>query len=190
MSLIAPSAVNPLTLPSVALEKRSELPVTAGIYFVLSDTDEILYISRSKNLAQRWLAHHRHKQLEQMGNVRLAWLEVSDAALLPAVEKVLIQYFKPQLNQQLVRIRKLPINKGGSTGRPGGNPDFGTKYKANKYGDKALSEMIVTRVDLDTKTQLKEIVEQKNCTIPELVRAAIEQYLSDSRSGSAGHFNR
>ena len=69
--------------------------------------------------------------------------------------------------------------------RLGGNPDFGTKYKADRHGDKPLSEQVGTRVAPEVKLQLQEIAEQKNCTIPELVRVAIERYLIDSRSESA-----
>ena len=70
-------------------------------------------------------------------------------------------------------------------GRPGGNPDFGTKYKLNSNRDKPLSEQIKTLVLPETKLQLKEIAQKRNCTVPDLVRAAIERYLTEAAKEEA-----
>ena len=70
-------------------------------------------------------------------------------------------------------------------GRPGGNPDFGTKFKYETDRDEPLSDQVKAAVHPTTKLQLKQIAEQKNCTVPEVVRAAIERYLADARSGNA-----
>lgn len=58
-----------------------------------------------------------------------------------------------------------------------GNPDFGTKHRFDYGREKPLSQQVSTRIAEETKQQLKEIAQKQNCTIPELVRAAIEQYL-------------
>ena len=67
---------------------------------------------------------------------------------------------------------------------PKGNPDFGTKYRFDFGRDEPLSEQIKAQVHPTTKLQLKEIAEEKNCTVPDSIRAAIEQYLANTRSGS------
>ncbi len=66
-----------------------------------------------------------------------------------------------------------------------GNPDFGTKYRFDNGRDIPLSEQIKTLVLPETKLLLKDLARKKNCTVPDLVRAAIEEYLADSQSENA-----
>ncbi|HEY9874498.1 MAG TPA: GIY-YIG nuclease family protein [Candidatus Obscuribacterales bacterium] len=87
------------TLPSLSLSKKGELPRVPAIYFCISESDEILYIGRTINLASRWQQHHRYSQLQTMGQVKLAWLQVSSPAYLPDMEKALIMRYKPRLNR-------------------------------------------------------------------------------------------
>ena len=91
--------VNPLTLPSLPLTEKKNLPGLPAIYFALGNSDEILYIGRSKNLAARWNVHHRYTELKTIGNVRIAWLHCSDESLLSEIEEALIKYFVPPLNR-------------------------------------------------------------------------------------------
>lgn len=87
------------TLPYVPLCKEPPLPLGAGIYFALSAEGTVVYIGRGESLRQRWRkAHHRRKELEELGGVRLAWLLVDDPTLLADVEAALIAYFEPPLN--------------------------------------------------------------------------------------------
>ncbi|MEG4798777.1 hypothetical protein QUA69_27325 [Microcoleus sp. LAD1_D1] len=95
------AAIDPLSLPSLPLVDRVQLPVCPAVYFVL-ESDRILYIGRSGNLKQRWVIHHRYSQLQRLNNVRIAWLECSDASLLPEIEAALIEYFQPSLNGELI----------------------------------------------------------------------------------------
>ena len=93
--------INPLTLPSLPLGERKQLPKCSGIYFVIKDGD-ILYVGRTANLYQRWLAHHIWQHLYGVsGELRVAWLECSDNELLPKIENALIVHFKPLLNKKL-----------------------------------------------------------------------------------------
>lgn len=97
-----PETVDPLTLPSLPLTNRSELPNCPAIYFVLNG-DAVLYIGRANNLYQRWIAHHRWHQLKVMsGDIRIAWVECSASELLPEMEAALIQHFKPPINRTKV----------------------------------------------------------------------------------------
>jgi hypothetical protein len=96
--MIEPSSINPLTLPSVPLENRKQLPETPSIYFAIDSLGTIQYIGRSKNLKQRWAGHHHFSDLNKIGGVKIAWLEVSDESLLDSIEEALIGYFEPPLN--------------------------------------------------------------------------------------------
>jgi hypothetical protein len=69
--------------------------------------------------------------------------------------------------------------------RPGGNPDFGTKYRFDYGRAEPLSEQVKVLVHPQTKRQLKALADQRNCTVPDLVRAAIEQYLATTQPESA-----
>lgn len=59
-----------------------------------------------------------------------------------------------------------------------GNPDFGTKYKFNYGRDKPLSKQVSTRIAEETKQELEKIAESKNCSVPDLIRIAIDSYLA------------
>lgn len=74
---------------------------------------------------------------------------------------------------------------GRGRGRPGGNPDFGIKYRGELKGEVALSEQVKASIDPQMKLQLKKLAETKNCTVPDVIRAAIEQYLAESVSEGA-----
>lgn len=68
------TAIDPLTLPSLSLSQRKQLPSVCAVYFVLHK-DEIIYIGKSNTLMQRRSAHHRLKELNSLpGEVRIAWL--------------------------------------------------------------------------------------------------------------------
>lgn len=109
----APSQTEVESLPSLPLGWRKAFPACPAIYFAILD-DKILYIGRTKCLAKRWIGHHREAELQKMGEVRIAWVQVSDVRLLPAIEKAFIRFFKPTLNHQLVKVRK----KVGKRGNP------------------------------------------------------------------------
>ncbi|MDM9582835.1 MULTISPECIES: GIY-YIG nuclease family protein [unclassified Nostoc] len=53
------TAIDPLKLPSLPLEKKANLPDCPAIYFAISGSGEILYIGRTADLARRWISHHR-----------------------------------------------------------------------------------------------------------------------------------
>lgn len=98
MNAIAPESIKLSELPSVPLEWYKGLPKCAAIYIAYSEYEEVLYVGRSVDLQNRWKGHHRIDQLIQVGNVRLAWIEVSNSKLLPAIETALIEYFQPRFN--------------------------------------------------------------------------------------------
>jgi hypothetical protein len=69
--------------------------------------------------------------------------------------------------------------------RLGGNPDFGSKYRFDYGRDEPLSEQVKVLMHSQTKYQLKNLADQKNCTVPDLIRAAIDQYLASLPTESA-----
>lgn len=108
--MINPNSINPASLPSLPLTDRRSLPELLCIYFAIDSQGAIQYIGRSVNLQRRWKAHQRCTELEAMGQVNVAWLEVSDATLLHAIEQALIKWFDPPLNREgQERIRRKAI---------------------------------------------------------------------------------
>lgn len=102
MTSLPASTQELLHLPSVPLSARGELPQCPGVYFIL-DGSTVLYVGKSVNLAQRWVAHHRLRQVESMARYpRIAWMELGEAALLEEVERALIHHFEPLLNGRVV----------------------------------------------------------------------------------------
>ncbi|MGB5771715.1 MAG: CopG family transcriptional regulator [Crocosphaera sp.] len=61
--------------------------------------------------------------------------------------------------------------------RPGGNPEFGTKYRFDYGRDKPLSAQVKAQVLPETKQQLKNLADEQKCTVPDIIRAAIDEYL-------------
>jgi predicted DNA-binding protein len=168
--MINPETIELSSLPSLSLLQRKDLPEVSGIYFVINNQGVIQYIGKSINLKQRWQQHHRLSQLEELPDIKIAWLEVSDHSLLLEIERALIHWFKPSLNRR--RVRKIRITK-----RKRGNPEFGTLYRIGSNREKPLSEQVKVLMYPEMKHQLKDLADQKNCTVPDLIREAIEQYL-------------
>lgn len=87
-------------LPSIQLPPRLKLPDAAGIYFAISEDDQVLYVGLARSISARWCGlHQRRDQLEAIGNVRIAWLLV-DVDRLVETERMFIRHFRPPLNGQ------------------------------------------------------------------------------------------
>ena len=69
--------------------------------------------------------------------------------------------------------------------RPGGNPDFGTKYRFYFGRERPLTAQVKAVVYPETKERLRKLADQRKCTVPDLIRAAIDQYLDDAQTQSA-----
>ncbi len=91
--------VNLLDLPSMPFRKKGKLPELACIYFVFCSQDSLLYIGRTVNLKNRWLHHHRYRDLVNYGTTRIAWMEVSIHEL-EGIERKMISHFNPVLNDK------------------------------------------------------------------------------------------
>jgi ribosomal protein S1 len=110
--MLNPTTINPLTLPSLLLSDRYQLPNCLAVYFVL-EGERILYIGRTANLKQRWRHHQRWDQLKDReyrgDNIRIAWLECNDSGLLSEIETALIEWFNPELNYRPSKVNKRKI---------------------------------------------------------------------------------
>jgi hypothetical protein len=99
-------------LPSKPIDRLTELPNTAGIYYVTACW-QVFYVGKSKNLRHRWKSHHRHPEfaaLQPFGRIHYR--------LLPhhrthAYELAEIRRLKPHWNYQAIagfwRIAKVAI---------------------------------------------------------------------------------
>lgn len=134
--------INPLTLPSLPLADRHQLPNCPGIYFCLSAGGQILYIGQTFCLYDRWVrgSHSKLYMLKKLGFARLAWLALSikDDCLLVRrkklldIERLFIRHFRPALNWDLPKsgeTKALPFETLRKIEQVLG-VDFGVKFDA------------------------------------------------------------
>lgn len=105
--------IDPLTLPSVAIDTRLLLPSVPFVYFCLNRSGEVLYIGKTLNLQNRWRRHNRITHLTNAGCVKIAWLEIA-IELLDEVEVALIRRFDPPLNNHHAFLSKLLPTRSAS----------------------------------------------------------------------------
>lgn len=109
--MIDPTSINFLTLPSVALEERSQLPEVSCIYFAIDSLGAVQYIGRSTNVRRRWVKNHHHfEKLTKIGGVQISYL-YCEPELLPDIENALIKWFNPPLNTLRQGCNKLSPEK-------------------------------------------------------------------------------
>lgn len=150
-----PESIDLSSLPSILLSERRKLPHLAGIYICITPDKAILYIGRSINIAKRWLQHHRYPELRVVSDIRIAWVEVSDASLLPGIETALIKYFSPPLNRKII-----PPRKKGSPGNP--NPVITVKF--TRVHERCLAKRV-------TGVRLYQEVESALYALPSTARS-------------------
>lgn len=110
--MIDPSSLDLSELPSLPMCRKTELPKVSAVYFAIDSFGQVQYIGRSNNIRNRWLkAHHRQSALDGIGDINIAWVEVSDSSLLSHIEQALIDYFDPPLNGLRAELKSL--NNGG-----------------------------------------------------------------------------
>jgi predicted DNA-binding protein len=66
-----------------------------------------------------------------------------------------------------------------------GNPDFGTKYRFDYGRDEPLSEQVKVLMHSKMKARLKNLADRNNCTVPDLIRDAIDKYLDGLKTEDA-----
>ena len=89
-------------LPYVCFSDLWLLPNASGIYFALNSDGDVLYIGLAKNIAKRWLNHHRLTDLQEFNCNRVAW-QLCDEASLELSERDALLKFRPLLNGVAMR---------------------------------------------------------------------------------------
>jgi len=91
------------SLPSVPLPEWRTLPKEPGIYLVLADNGDVMYVCKAQDLSARWKSHHRTPDLKNVEH-RVAWL-AAEKDNLEVLEKQCIADFAPPLNGASVQYR-------------------------------------------------------------------------------------
>jgi DNA-binding Xre family transcriptional regulator len=159
MPVIGPNDIDPLALPFVLLEHRSQLPKTPCIYFAINSQDEIQYIGQSTNPRRRWRNHSKGIDLALMGDIRIAYIGCP-RELLCDIEKVLVAWFDPPLNT----VWRVP---GGS------NSDL---YRSSSI-EWRLREVMAERKM--TATQLARLLQVSRATVSEWAKWSAIPNFSD-----------
>jgi hypothetical protein len=85
-------------LPFVAFADRNQIPHASAVYFVLDETDSVIYVGRSVDIRNRWRGHHLLAELRHLEGIRIAWYQPERGGLLAEIEAVCIDRFSPRLN--------------------------------------------------------------------------------------------
>lgn len=96
----------PIFSGQLTLRQRHQLPDKAGIYFVLDEREQLLYIGQAKSLRDRWMGstHHRYKQFARKGleKIILGYI-LTSVYELDKLEREYIEQLKPLLNDSKVK---------------------------------------------------------------------------------------
>lgn len=106
--------MNVLDLQKVAIADIKQLPSIPGVYFVVNQHGETLYVGQSVNIKYRWHgSHHRHVDIaKEEAGVFVAWVACNKDELVEK-ERYFIETLKPSLNG---------VNHGGPRPRSGRPP--------------------------------------------------------------------
>ena len=60
-----------------------------------------------------------------------------------------------------------------------GNPNFGinNKHKFQRKGEEVFDAQLKARVHSNTKSKVVEIAKRKKCSVPDVIREALDRYL-------------
>jgi excisionase family DNA binding protein len=93
-------AIDPLRLPSIALERRATLLPVPAVYFLIAGDSEVIYVGQAGNLRSRWTAnHHCLEGYPAIAGLRIAWIEIEDETMRTQAERSLIARYRPLLNR-------------------------------------------------------------------------------------------
>lgn len=87
--------IDPLQLPSVLFIDKKHLPDCSGVYFVVDQSETVIYIGRAENIKKRWLNHHH---FDRCSDCRISWIKATVKASMK-VEKILVEKIRPRLNR-------------------------------------------------------------------------------------------
>ena len=165
--------INPLSLPSVSLEERSQLPKTPCIYFVIDSEGMIQYIGRSINPNKRWTKHQHYYHLEAMGGIKIAYLTIDTPEMLPSIERALIAWFKPPLNNAKIKGKGLIVRRTIVKEVSG----LGQRIKQAREADKRSLEVICAEAGISRVYWYDIEKESVRDSLPEETLRKIEKVL-------------
>ncbi|WP_448572200.1 GIY-YIG nuclease family protein [Trichothermofontia sp.] len=97
---------------TISIHQLANLQDIPAIYAVVSPSQGILYVGKTKNLRLRWQRHHRLEQVKTIDpNASLAWF-ICEPHLQKQTEEELIQKYKPPLNgSPILEEQRVPVER-------------------------------------------------------------------------------
>ena len=96
---VSADSVDVFSLPSVYLRDSNKLPAGSGIYFVVGNRREFVYIGKSGNLRTRVSQHEKKEKFYSLcPSPVVHYLEVERLEEIGKIEVFFIKKFKPALN--------------------------------------------------------------------------------------------
>lgn len=87
----------------ISIQDLETLPPVCGLYLVLNEKNEVIYIGKSINIKKRWMrGHHKLNEiLKNYGyeNIKVRWVEIPEKRLNHA-EYLAVNFYKPSLNRR------------------------------------------------------------------------------------------
>jgi excinuclease UvrABC nuclease subunit len=88
------------SLPKLDLTGLSNAPAQPGVYLAIDDAGRVWYVGIADSLRQRLTAHDRLNDFQSHGVSHIAWLNESRPENRREIEKQLIEFCHPPLNNQ------------------------------------------------------------------------------------------
>jgi len=93
-----------LALPFVPYAERLRLPMGPGLYFAVIDRQSVGYIGISTiSIRGRWHQHPMKFRLSGLGEITVAYVEISDYSILRRAERVAVREIDPPINFHYIK---------------------------------------------------------------------------------------
>lgn len=192
-----PKVINVSELPSSLITNRGSLPSVASVYLVIDTSGKVRYVGQAKDLRRRWSAHNKAYEFGLLGvGVRVAWIEISDTALLSEIEKALIRHFLPDLN---VRHKKLLIKRAKRmlVAKQNEVEDVISVVNLREFSPEKIKQLPTVTARQEGATELrifllkeekelvKQVVAKKSITLSHLVRQLLLAWASEQNNNES-----
>jgi excinuclease UvrABC nuclease subunit len=95
---------NLATLPDVPYINPNREPRVAGVYFIISQEDECLYIGQSSFIGHRVRNSPIRYLIPGIKECKVRWIAIRDEQSRYALERLMIAKHKPQFNRKIRRV--------------------------------------------------------------------------------------
>ncbi len=159
-----------LSLPSVTLASRGDLPDAPGVYFVRDDREILFYVGQSKSLRTRWANHEKLPDFEQINRkselILIHYLQTSDQK---SVEIEMIKRFRPLMNYQIRKRIAVPscLLEKDYQELAKAYEDLSEKYQSIAQLDKSIYDSAVNAAEqcINLVEENKEVVGKYNALL-------------------------